>query len=165
MKTVDLSANVLCTILTENIYSITLVQQCQWLEGKLKCEQVLKRCLSDLENAQSLVRCSMKAIYQQDWIDTIQSAAKHPSLKHIICSDFISSSCCCIWDLTLDKGESGTRLAQCLFKSLCRPLMSTLQQQNLFWRHLLWTPMRAAYCTLSKNSDDEISLAMQILNL
>ena len=66
MKTVDLSANVLCTILTENIYSISLVQQCQWLEGKLKCEQVLERCLSDLENAQSLVRCSMKAIYQQD---------------------------------------------------------------------------------------------------
>ena len=62
-----LSASVLHTISTENVYNISLVQQCQWLQGELKCEQVLEKCLADPENAPAIVRGAMKAIYQQDW--------------------------------------------------------------------------------------------------
>ena len=41
----------------------------------------------------------------------------------------------------LDKGESGTRLAQCLFKYLCRPLFGHHScphcSNQIFWPHLL----------------------------
>ena len=32
------------------------VQQCQWLQGELKCKQILEKCLSDPENATAIVR-------------------------------------------------------------------------------------------------------------
>ena len=37
----NLSASVFRTISTENVYNISLVQQCKWLQGELKCEQIL----------------------------------------------------------------------------------------------------------------------------
>ena len=96
--------------------------QCKWLESELKTEPILETCLLDPDNALSLVKGAKKIIIQHDWANTTKSASKHPSLKHITCSNPVSFSWCCIWDLALDKGIRGTTLAQCLFQSLSRPL-------------------------------------------
>ena len=41
----------------------------------------------------------------------------------MVCSDFVASSWCRLWDQALDQGTMGTRLIQCLFSSLCRPIL------------------------------------------
>ena len=176
----NLIASVFCTISTENIYNISLVQQCKWLQGELKCEQILEKCLSDPSNAPVIVRDAKKAIYCQNWGNTTQSAAQHPSLKHITCSEFIciTTSWCRIWDLALDRGERGMRLVQCLFKSLCHPLFgdrrcphcsSHIASDITFFEHLCQQHIKfeaGNLCTVLNSDDDSIfSLAMQILNL
>ena len=141
----NMSASVLRTISTENVYSISLIRQCLWLEGEPKCEQILEKCSSDPKNASATVRGAKKAIYQQDWANTTQSIAQCPSLKHTTCSELIITSWCHMWDLALDRGEWGTRLTQCLFKSLCHPLFGDcscphcsghITSDIIFFKHL-----------------------------
>ena len=118
------SVRVFHTISADNIYSISLVQQCEWLQCELGTEPILQKCLADPVNAPSITKGAKNIILHQDWANIISSANQHQSLKHILGHDpdLTASGWCRIWDLALDYGYRGTKLAQCLFRCLCKPL-------------------------------------------
>ena len=97
------------------------MEQCKWLQNELRVDQILQRCLSDPATATNTVKSAKRTLLNQDWKQTINAAKMHSSLRHTVCSDFVASSWCRLWDQALDLGIKGTRLTQCLFHSLCRP--------------------------------------------
>ena len=99
-----------------------LVQQCHWLEQSLRIDSVSQQCLANPDSATSLVKSAQNNVLCHDWASTIHLAKSHVSLKHIASCDDVALCWCRIWDSALDKGLHGTRLSQCLFKSLCLPL-------------------------------------------
>jgi hypothetical protein len=99
-----------------------LVQQCHWLEQSLRIDSVSQQCLANPDSATSLVKSAQNNVLRHDWASTIHLAKSHVSLKHIASCDDVALCWCRIWDSALDKGLHGTRLSQCLFKSLCLPL-------------------------------------------
>ena len=117
----DLSSRVFRTLSAENVFEISLVEQCKWLQNELRVDPILQRCLSDLATATNTVKSAKRTLLNQDWKQTINAAKMHSSLRHIVCSDFVASSWCRLWGQALDLGIKGTRLTQCLFHSLCRP--------------------------------------------
>ena len=117
-----LSTRTFRTFAAENVYDISLVQQCHWLEQSLRIDSVSQQCLANPDSATSLVKSAQNNVLRQDWANTIHLAKSHVSLKHIASCDDIALCWCRIWDSALDKGLHGTRLSQCLFKSLCLPL-------------------------------------------
>ena len=117
----DLSSRVFRTLSADNVFEISLVEQCKWLQNELRVDPILQRCLSDPATATNTVKSAKRTLLNQDWKQTINAAKMHSSLRHIVCSDFVASSWCRLWDQALDLGIKGTRLTQCLFHSLCRP--------------------------------------------
>ena len=63
-------------------------------------------------------KSARNTILQRDWENTIQLAKSYMSLKHIVSSDDIASGWCRVWDSALGLGYRGTKLSQCLFRSL-----------------------------------------------
>ena len=117
----DLASRVFRTLSADNVYSISVVEQCRWLLEELGLGWILQKCLSD-PTASDTVKDLQNIILKQDWSQSVDSARNHPSLKHIVCSNFVAASWCSHWDRALDLGTKGTRLFQCLFSSLCRPV-------------------------------------------
>ena len=117
----DLSYRVFRTLSAENVFEISLVEQCKWLQNELRVESILQRCLSDPATVINTVKSAKSTLLNQNWKQTINAAKMHSSLRHIVCSDVVASSWCRLWDQALDLGIKGTRLTQCLFHFLCRP--------------------------------------------
>ena len=117
----DLASRVFRTLSADNVYSISVVEQCRWLLEELGLGWILQKCLSD-PTASDTVKDLQNIILKQDWSQSVDSARNHPSLKHIVCSNFVAASWCSHWDRAPDLGTKGTRLFQCLFSSLCRPV-------------------------------------------
>ena len=117
----DLASRVFRTLSADNVYCICLVEQCRWLLEELGLGWILQKCLSD-PMASDTVKDLRNIILKQDRSQTVNSARNHPSLKHIVCSNLVAASWCSHWDRALDLGTKGTRLFQCLFSSLCRPV-------------------------------------------
>ena len=86
--------------------------QCLWLAGTHSAP-IVHQCLTNPDSAISLVNENRNNILRQDW------AKPHTSLKHVVSNEDIWSR---VWDTALDRGCSGTKLSQCLFKTLCWPL-------------------------------------------
>ena len=83
---------------------------------------ILQKCLSGPLNADT-IRDMKKLILKKDWSQSVNNARQHSSLKYIVCSDEVAACWCSVWDRALDLGTKGTRLSQCLFSTLCRPLL------------------------------------------
>ena len=113
------SARTFHTLAVENVYGISLVQQCLWLEHTLNTPPIVHQCLTNPDSAISLVNENRNNILRQDWANTVKLAKPHTSLKHVVSNEDIWSR---VWDTALDRGCSGTKLSQCLFKTLCWPL-------------------------------------------
>ena len=111
------------TCAADNVYNISLIQQCQWLQCTLNIEQILQQCLENPDSAVLIVKSARNSILRRDWANTVHLAKSHMSLKHIVSSNDIASGWCRIWDSALDQGYRGTKLSQCLFRSLCHPLL------------------------------------------
>ena len=114
-----LSVRTFRTFAADNVYNISLVQQCLWLECTLHIESIVQQCLTDPDSATSLVKSARTSIIRQDWANTVHRGKSHTSLKHIVSCDEVALCWSCVWDSALDLGHRGTRLSQCLFKSLC----------------------------------------------
>ena len=76
------------------VYSIILVEQCQWLQNEISTDPVLQQCLLEPAIAKAIVRDTKEDISKQDRIKTLRSARKHQSLNYITCTDFVAASWC-----------------------------------------------------------------------
>ena len=94
------SARTFRTLAAENIYNISLIQQCLWLLRTLNSEQILHNCLENPDSATSVIKSARNTILQRDWANTIHLAKSHMSLKHIVSSDDIASGWCRVWSRT-----------------------------------------------------------------
>ena len=115
-----ISRRVFTSLAMENIYDISIVQQCRMLEANI-CTSILAKCLSDPENAPEIVKNSKRCILNADFeillsstIDRCGSAAAAARVAN-------HTSWRRLWDIALDHGVKGTRAMQAIFRELCRP--------------------------------------------
>ena len=107
-----LSAQVFLTLASENVYSVSLIQQCRSLEQHLGCNCV-QLCL----HARPLC---WNEIIDNDWKHTLS----RPFTPFTECGhdlESIASSWNCYWDEALKYGIRGTKLIQNLYCCLSRP--------------------------------------------
>jgi hypothetical protein len=115
------------TLSVENVYNISLVDQCNSLQNDLGVDSVLQQCLAEPTIASAIVRSEKTRILEQDWATTLEVAKQHQSLRYIVCSDSVAANWCRLWDQALDLGTKGTKLTQNLFYSLCQPIFADRQ--------------------------------------
>jgi len=116
-----LSAQVLRTLACEDIYNISLIQQCRTLEHLIGTNHLL----SFLQDFATITLSDIKKyILDKDWKRTLHLASSHSSLAIVTVSSSVASSWNSFWDeaLDFDYGVRGTRLMQSLFSTLSRPL-------------------------------------------
>ena len=166
------------TCAADNVYNISLIQQCQWLQCTLNIEQILQQCLENPDSAVLIVKSARNSILRRDWANTVHLAKSHMSLKHIVSSNDIASGWCRIWDSALDQGYRGTKLSQCLFRSLCHPLFcdrkcqycdayipsDMTHFQHLCQSHLNFSESQLP-ALLDEGGDNLFQLASRIMNL
>ena len=70
----DLSSRVFRTLSAENVFEISLVEQCKWLQNELRVDPILQRCLSDPATATNTVKSAKSTLLNQDWKQTINAA-------------------------------------------------------------------------------------------
>lgn len=116
----DLASHVFQSLSVDNVYSISLVEQCRWLLEELGLGWNLHKCLSD-SLTPNTVKDLQTIIYKRDWCLSVNSARKHSSLKYIVCSDQVAANWCSMWNRALDLGKKELD-SQCLFSTLCRPV-------------------------------------------
>ena len=84
-----MSFRIFTTLATEDVYSISMVQQCRMLEALLATD-IVNQCLTTPDDAVSIVCSSKKLLLEQDFKLLISSAITHPSVKHNYCSNCIN---------------------------------------------------------------------------
>ena len=143
-----LSSHVFRTLASEDVYEISIVQQCHFLEQHIGTNY-LQLCLKDPPNARSIVREAKKYILSKDWISTLRDSKTHSSLAVVSATDEVASSWNRVWDEALEYGVRGTRLMQGLFSALSRPTFGnkscphckdtipTSYPEHLFAKHLV----------------------------
>ena len=115
-----LSTRVFTTLASDNVYNISVVQQCRMLEVQLGTN-VVEQCLHDPDNALSTLRLRKNMLLKQDFNKLLLSALNSPS-AHVIASIASQTSWRKLWDLALDRGVKGTYAVQCVLQELSRPL-------------------------------------------
>ena len=72
----------------DDIYSLSIVQQCRMLEAPLATD-IVHQLLSDLPNAKSIIVKSKKLLLERDYDLLLVSAKAHPTARYNI-SDCLS---------------------------------------------------------------------------
>ena len=116
----SLSSQVFRTLASDDVYEISLVQQCHFLEQQIGTSY-LQQCLENPSEAHSIVCDAKETILEKDWIHTLHDSRSHPSLAVVTATDGIASSWNSIWDEALEYGVRGTKLMQGLYGALARP--------------------------------------------
>ena len=115
-----------------------------WTLQKCLCYSLTSNAIEDLRNI----------ILKHDWSQSVNSARKHTSLTHIVCSDLTATSWCSLWDKPLDLGTKGTRLSQCLFSTLCHPVFgdcvcklceNQIPSHHSYFDHMNFTHLNSEY--------------------
>ena len=119
-----ISTRVFRTLSVDNVNNISLVDQCNSLQNDLGVDSVLQQCLAEPTIASAVVKSEKTRILEQDWATTLETAKQHQSLRYIVCSDFVATRRCSLWDQALDLGTKGTKLTQNLF---CQPTFADRQ--------------------------------------
>ena len=65
------------TCAADNVYNISLIQQCQWLQCTLNIEQILQQCLENPDSAVLIVKSARNSILRRDWANTVHLAKSH----------------------------------------------------------------------------------------
>ena len=115
-----LSSHVFRTLASEDVYNVSLVQQCRSLEQHIGTNY-LQLCLTNPIDAPSIVRDAREEVLRKDWMYTVKESQTHGSLSIVASSETIAASWNSIWDEALDFGVRGTRLMQGLFGALTTP--------------------------------------------
>ena len=116
----SLSAQVFRALACDDVYNVSLVQQCRSLE-QLFGTNHLQLCLGNPSEARSIVNKAKTDILAKDWELTVHQTNSHPSLAIVSATDEIASSWNAIWDEALEYGICGTKLMQHLFFALSKP--------------------------------------------
>ena len=99
----NLSAQVFHTLTYDDVYEVSLVQQCHSLE-QLFGTHYLHLCLRNPLDACSIIHNAKTDILAKDWEHTIRQTNSHPSLAVVAATDNISSSWNAIWDKAFEYG-------------------------------------------------------------
>ena len=116
----NISSRVFRTLASDDVYEISLVQQCRFLESFFGTN-FLQLCLHNPPDALSIVHDAKQDILASDWEGTLAESKSHPSLSLVSATANIASSWNSIWDEALELGVRGTKLMQGLFNALSRP--------------------------------------------
>ena len=103
-----------------DIYEISIVQQCKMLESSLDTD-ILAKCLTSPENAVEIVKTNKNLILKQDFCKLISLSLSNQSSTRLVARVAEHTSWRRLWDMALDKGVKGTRTLQRIFKELSRP--------------------------------------------
>ena len=120
-KSDALSAQVFRTLACDDVYKVSLVQQCRSLE-QLFGTNYLQQCLSNPSEACLIVREAKVNILEKDWEHTIIQTKSHPSLAIVSATNGIASGWNSVWDEAFEHGVQGTKFMQTLFSALLRPV-------------------------------------------
>ena len=96
-----ISTQVFQTLSTDNVYEISLVQQCRLLEQYFDTNY-LGVCLENSTDAARAIQEAKSVILRKDWNCTVREARTHPSLTIVCATDFITASWNSIWDQALE---------------------------------------------------------------
>lgn len=119
-KTDCTSSRLFHTLLSKGkVYDISLVQQIMELESIYKTNY-LDHILKSSSDSDSILKEAKIYLLEADWNKTLSTAKSHSSLA-VIVDDNIVNEWIPLWDKALDYGLHGTRVAQTLFRLLCRP--------------------------------------------
>ena len=113
---------VFSSLAIDDIYDISIIQQCRMLESELDtC--VLAKCLSDPENAPNIVKKSKEYILRSDFRNLLASTSNSLTSAAPAAHIATHTSWRRLWDIALDKGVKGTRFAKHLQGALSSSLM------------------------------------------
>ena len=98
-----------------DVSKLTIVEQCQYLEG-VYCTNFTGKVLTSTVSQRDL----QKRVLTADKEFRLRDFRTHRSLKHIAAVPELSWLK--IWDMSLDHGARGTKAALSFFKALSRPL-------------------------------------------
>ena len=115
-----LSSRIFTTLAMDEIYSISVVQQCRMLEAPLSTD-IVNQCLTSPNNAVKIVHSNKKFLLKCDYDILISTAMMHPSVEPIAKIASIVSWRK-IWDGALDYGVKGTYCGQAILRELGRPV-------------------------------------------
>ena len=116
------SSRVFRSLASENLFDISLVQQCKELE-LLFGTDVLEQCLLSPDEAVSIIQHAMSQLIEADWSRSLHLGLSHPSLTYI-CNPALVGDWCNLWNAALDFGTRSTKVAQGIFRVLSRPVFS-----------------------------------------
>ena len=111
-----MSSCIFTTMAMDDVYTITIVQQCKMLEAPLSTNITIQ-CLECPSESVEVVRSSKKLLLGKDYDLLLSSALTHPSVEPI--ASVVSWRR--IWDGALDYGVKGTMCVQAILRELSRP--------------------------------------------
>ena len=111
-----MSSRIFTILAMEDVYNISIVQQCRMLESPLTTD-ITNQCFSNPDDAASITHSGKKLLHEQDTELLIASAITHPSVEPVaqIAATVSGRK---IWDTTLDHGVKGTRYVQTILREL-----------------------------------------------
>ena len=101
-----MSYRIFISLAIEDIYNISVVQQCKMLEATLATD-IVDQCLSNPNNAPEIVRINKKLLLKRDYEQLLSSAMSHPSV-YPAAQIAQTVSWRRVWDNALDYGGKGT---------------------------------------------------------
>ena len=114
-----MSSHIFISLAIEDIYNISVVQQCNMLEATLATD-IVDQCFSNSNNAPEIVRINKKLFLKRDYEQLLLSATSHPSV-YPAAQIAQTVSWRRVWDNVLDYGVKGTKCVQYVLRELCQP--------------------------------------------
>ena len=75
-----MSCQVFRTLSADNVYSISLVEQCKILQNDIDLHFIFQQCLAEPALASSIVKSENKRNLEADWKATLETARRHTRL-------------------------------------------------------------------------------------
>ena len=113
-----MSSRIFISLAIEDIYNISVVQQCEMLEATL-ATNIMDQCLSNPNNAPEIVQINKKLLLKRDYEQLLSSAMSQPSV-YPAAQIAQTVSWGRVWDNALDYGVKGTKCVQYVLRELCR---------------------------------------------
>ena len=113
----NMSSRIFTTMAMDDVYSITIVQQCKMLEAPLSMNITIQ-CFQCPSESAAIVHSSKTLL---DYDLPLSSALTHPSVVEPIARITSVVSWRRIWDGALDYGAKGTTYVQAILRELSRP--------------------------------------------
>ena len=113
-----MSSRIFISLAIEDIYNISVVQQCEMLEATL-ATNIMDQCLSNPNNATEVVQINKKLLLKRDYEQSLSSAMSQPSV-YPAAQIAQTVSWRRVWDNALYYGVKGTKCVQYVLRELCR---------------------------------------------